>query len=529
MTAPCRKRQKKTDSRVEELEKKINSLEAILNTTNTINMANTTKNGPTSGSEDGGSYDEGYAYSSNQHKIRHERTEGMRDRGVETAGKYDQTPHLQSIFLDYRPEPHYQSKEDNRQELDRSPRTANSLKRRRSEYEDEDGRRSSTFAARRPSNKSFDSGNINPLFSTETRSGACSSITAGSSRPSHEYADIIDKKILDAPTAAKIFSYYTNNMAVHMPIVVIPPDITAGMIRKNKPTLFLAILSVASAQDYPDLQGILTREIMKAYADRLIRKHERSLELIQALQVSTTWYSKDANFYQLIHLAATMGIELGISTRTKTHKERFLERWKDSLHAKAEMSVKEKLENQRAWLGCYFLCAKYVLYFSLHFGLVQKTRFPDLNKSAAMGSRRQNLIRWTPYMDECLCDLENSSESFPSDKVFCQWVRLQKLADDLGAQISTDEISHTDITNQKIQYALKGFERQLVDWEKQKSVEITSCISSFVYRYPPRVSWWLICSHSYLDTWFPCGESVHARFCNASRLRPGEHEAGRTQ
>lgn len=105
----------------------------------------------------------------------------------------------------------------------------------------------------------------------------------------------------------------------------------------------------------------------------------------------------------------------------------------------------------------------------------------DPEKSAAMGTRRQNLIRWTPYMDECLRDLEKSSEAFPSDKVFCQWVRLQKLADDLGAQISTDEISHTDISDQKTQYALKGFERQLVDWEKQKSVEITSCICSFVY------------------------------------------------
>lgn len=351
------------------MEKKINSLEAILNTTNTTN---TTRNGPTSGSEDGGSYEEGYPYSSNQHKVRVEQTEGMRDRGLETAGKYDSPSHLQSIFLDYRPEAQYQIKEDSRQGLERSPRAAKSLKRRRSEYDDEDGRKSSAFAARRHSNKSFDSGNINPLFSVETRSGASSSITAGSSAPSHEYADIIDKKILDAPTAAKIFSYYTNNMAVHMPIVVIPPDVTAAMIRKTKPTLFLAILSVASAQDYPDLQGVLTREIMNAYADRLICKHERSLELVQALQVSTTWYSKDANFYQLIHLAATMGIELGISTRTKTHKERFLERWKDNLRAKTELSVKENLESQRAWLGCYFLCAKYVTCFLCTLYLLQK-------------------------------------------------------------------------------------------------------------------------------------------------------------
>lgn len=175
---------------------------------------------------------------------------------------------------------------------------------------------------------------------------------ADSTTPSNEYFDVIDKKILDAATAAKIFSYYNNNMAGHMPIVVFPSDVTAGMIRKTKPTLFLAILSVACAQDYPHLQGTLTREIMRAYADRLICKREKSLELIQALQVSTTWYSKDANFYQLIHMAATMSIELGMSTRMK------IELWKDESRAKSELAIKNTIDSKRAWLGCYFLCAK---------------------------------------------------------------------------------------------------------------------------------------------------------------------------
>ena len=90
-----------------------------------------------------------------------------------------------------------------------------------------------------------------------------------------------------------------------------------------------------------------------------------------------------------------------------------------------------------------------------------------------MGSRRQNLIRWTPYMDECLRDLEGSREPLPSDRSLCQWVKLQRLADELGTQISTDDASHIDISDQKIQYALKGFERQMNEWVKQKSAEIT--------------------------------------------------------
>lgn len=331
---------------MEELEKKINGLEAILHA----------RNGPRSASEDEGSYEDGCSAGvqpSNQQKHRLQQTESMLDQGAEIAGKYEQRTQYQSIFLeDFKPE----------QDLERSPRPTNHLKRRRSKYHNEDGRRLSIrndFEARRLSKKSSDSGKINPLFTTEaTRSGASSSIAAGSTAPSHEYADVIDKKILDAATATEIFSYYTSNMAAHMPIVVFPLDVTAGEIRKNRPTLFLAILSVASAQDHPTLQGVLTREIMNAYADRLICKHERSLELIQALQVSTTWYTKDANFYQLIHLAATMGIELGISSRKKTHKERFLELWKDGPHVKSELTVTDKLESQRAWLGCYFLCAK---------------------------------------------------------------------------------------------------------------------------------------------------------------------------
>lgn len=91
-----------------------------------------------------------------------------------------------------------------------------------------------------------------------------------------------------------------------------------------------------------------------------------------------------------------------------------------------------------------------------------------------MGSRRLNLTRWTSYIDECLHDLETSEDALPSDTTFCQWVKLQRLADDLGTQISTDDISHAGISDLKIQLALKGFERQISDWKKQKPAEVTS-------------------------------------------------------
>ena len=88
-------------------------------------------------------------------------------------------------------------------------------------------------------------------------------------------------------------------------------------------------------------------------------------------------------------------------------------------------------------------------------------------------------------MTECLHDLETSTEALPSDKSFCQWIKLQRLADDLGAQISTDDVSHAEISDPKIQYALKGFEVQMNEWTKQNLTDIAcrkscSSLKSFV-------------------------------------------------
>lgn len=94
--------------------------------------------------------------------------------------------------------------------------------------------------------------------------------------------------------------------------------------------------------------------------------------------------------------------------------------------------------------------------------------------SAAMGLRRTNLIRWSSHMDDCLDFLNTSSEALPSDSVLVEWVRLQRLADEVGNQISVDESSSLGISDVKTQYALKGFERQMKDWEKQASKQVTS-------------------------------------------------------
>lgn len=71
-------------------------------------------------------------------------------------------------------------------------------------------------------------------------------------------------------------------------------------------------------------------------------------------------------------------------------------------------------------------------------------------------------------MDECVEILETSPDALPSDKILCQWIKIQRLAEDIKFQFSMDDPSTNVAVNEpKIQYALKGFERELEEWRRE--------------------------------------------------------------
>jgi hypothetical protein len=140
-----------------------------------------------------------------------------------------------------------------------------------------------------------------------------------------------------------------------------PLGTTAADIRKSKPTLFLAILSASSGMNYPDLQKMLTKEVMTIYADRIICNGEKTLEIIQALHVSTLWYwppehFEELKFYQLIHIAAVMAIDIGMGKKSKCSKTKHAGLWRDHPWRRTPYPDPESIESRRAWLSCYFLC-----------------------------------------------------------------------------------------------------------------------------------------------------------------------------
>ena len=308
VTAPSRKRQKKTDTRVAELEKKIDALTASLHATKDEVP-----------SEDS-SYEEDEA------------------REAPTAYGAGQPFHSDK----------------------------NSRKRRRSDYqENQVGTRAMDTSAVNGTSTVITRGTASsqplPVHVATQSSGLTPIPPIDPSLPGHEFTDVVDRKILDAATATTIFYHYTTNMAKHMPAVVFPTNVNAGEIRRTKPTLFLAILSVASGRDYPDIQQILLREVIRVYADSIVCKGEKSLELIQALQISSLWYlpedHNDAKPYQLIHMAAVMAMAIGLGKKKRACKAPFAAFWKDSQH-KNLIIDSTTIESRRAWLSCYAISAK---------------------------------------------------------------------------------------------------------------------------------------------------------------------------
>ncbi|KAK3676704.1 hypothetical protein LTR78_003480 [Recurvomyces mirabilis] len=261
--------------------------------------------------------------------------------------------------------------------------------------------------------------------------------------------------LINPEMASDVFGVYINKLAPHLPAVVFPPGTTAEQLFKDKPILYVSILSAASFGTlHPDITRALAREAVGAVADCVVRNGAKSLELIQAMQVMALWYkppekAEQTNFYQIIHMAAVMALDIGLGKRFNPAKSRRGFGGPNANFApgphKTLPQDSDTLEARRAWLGCYYLCA-----------------------SASMVLRRPNLVRWTNYMKECIEVLESHPDAYPSDKLFCQHVKIQHICEDIGLQFLMDDNTATiSITDPKVSYALNVLENQLKTWKEQ--------------------------------------------------------------
>lgn len=93
----------------------------------------------------------------------------------------------------------------------------------------------------------------------------------------------------------------------------------------------------------------------------------------------------------------------------------------------------------------------------------------------ASALRRVPLVRWHPYMDECIEILETSPDALPSDKALIRWTRLAQLTEEVGFHFSCDEPdSNATFSDPKVQYTLRVLEKQLEQWRRETPTELYS-------------------------------------------------------
>ncbi|KAL4791345.1 hypothetical protein BDV19DRAFT_393208 [Aspergillus venezuelensis] len=258
--------------------------------------------------------------------------------------------------------------------------------------------------------------------------------------------DIVDRGLVGLNAASNAFTRYVESMCHHIPMVVFPPGTQMSEIRKHKPVLFHAIVAVAIGPFDSSAQGPLLTELYRAIGERVIVKGEKSLDLVQGLLVACAFYTPPENFeeikfYQLAQLAVAVAMDIGMYKKASVKGKPFNLIRDFVKHA--PMTDPDSSEVRRAWLGCYFV---------------------SVQTSSAL--RRPILVRWLPYMDECIDILENSPDALPTDKRMIHWAKLGRVIEDISARFFADDLGGLTFNETKAQFTLKAFERQLEQWRQ---------------------------------------------------------------
>lgn len=166
--------------------------------------------------------------------------------------------------------------------------------------------------------------------------------------------DILARGLVNNELAQKLYAIFCNDLESFYPLVHMPAPSTWQAVRQDRPALFLAVLTAAASAVDPKLSEGLFEEAGRYVAERVVIAGEKSLDLVQALLILSTWYHppqrfQDLKFSQYAHMAATMVMDLQ-SSNDKQHK----------IPSTAEPSVLSDslMETCRTFLACYFLCSR---------------------------------------------------------------------------------------------------------------------------------------------------------------------------
>jgi hypothetical protein len=86
-----------------------------------------------------------------------------------------------------------------------------------------------------------------------------------------------------------LLSIFHDRLAVQIPFMVIPREMTAEELRTKRPLVYMGIMMAASYKDTAT-QGGLGKRILQYIAEHVIMKGEKSMDLLQGLLIYIFWF-----------------------------------------------------------------------------------------------------------------------------------------------------------------------------------------------------------------------------------------------
>lgn len=258
------------------------------------------------------------------------------------------------------------------------------------------------------------------------------------------YIEKVDR-LVSPDQAEHLFNRYAKELFPAFPAVPLPADAEASSVRKSNPLLYLAIIIVAP---YGTGETIVSAETQRQLA-QLLKKTlgeitfaggERSLEIIQVMQLAVLWYRvpehyEKHSFTVWVGMACLYACELGLGRHGKNGGRGGPETRNNGT----------SLEARRALLVNYYLSISITMIL----------RKPVFNSN------------WGREIPESLDVLEKSPQALPSDKILCKHVRLAQLWENVSNTLKlTDDDADVDVLDPDFQYSLKSFETDLDDLSK---------------------------------------------------------------
>ncbi|KAF4979890.1 hypothetical protein FZEAL_4001 [Fusarium zealandicum] len=238
--------------------------------------------------------------------------------------------------------------------------------------------------------------------------GTSSSINTPMDSSTSSNKDTID---FAEPTPAEAERYLKKfrEWLKYFPLMVLPYDMTAETLRKERPFLWLCIMNITSMSGPQQLK--LKDRVREEVATRVIMNNERSMDVLLGLLCYLSWATMISGpgtrpfLMTYSQLAVTVVYDLSL-TRAPIEEQYFTICFKMFGGRPPPPPRLRTMEERRAIVSLWFLTS--VL-------------------SSFVG--KMDTLRWTPHMDECLTVLEREKEH-PSDEVLSAFIRYQLVADE---------------------------------------------------------------------------------------------------